>query len=258
MVSLKHLFQSQKADGTNVTLVKPSNWNDEHKFETAADNILLGRPAGAGPGPVQEIPFLSVFPPGMMMPYAGINTPEGWLRCEGQLLVRSEYAGLYGVVGTTFNTGGETGSQFRLPDLRGRVIAGVDAAGVRLTSTWYAGGNPALLGAGGGLQAEQALIPQAHVTLNSLSVAGSVTGVSVSGSVSGTFSGTASAGGGSGAGSNFVAGDITLTSSGTFSNGTGTWTQGASSGGGTIDVNNYTAHQTNIPPSLTLYYLIKI
>jgi hypothetical protein len=52
-VSLKHKFTSAKSDGGDSTLVKPSNWNDEHDLTLAADRVL-GR-ATAGAGAVEEI-----------------------------------------------------------------------------------------------------------------------------------------------------------------------------------------------------------
>jgi len=52
-VSLKHLFQSAKVDGPDVTLVQPSNWNAEHVLTQATDR-LLGRTT-AGTGPTEEI-----------------------------------------------------------------------------------------------------------------------------------------------------------------------------------------------------------
>jgi len=52
-VSLKHNFQSAKADGTDTSLVQPSNWNAEHQL-TLATNKLLGR-ATAGTGAAEEI-----------------------------------------------------------------------------------------------------------------------------------------------------------------------------------------------------------
>ncbi|MEN6644291.1 MAG: hypothetical protein ABFE08_17770 [Armatimonadia bacterium] len=52
-VSLKHKFASAKADGADPSLVKPSNWNDEHDLTLATDT-LLGR-ATAGAGAVEEV-----------------------------------------------------------------------------------------------------------------------------------------------------------------------------------------------------------
>lgn len=53
--SLKHKFTSPKSDGGDASLVKPSNWNDEHDLTLAASR-LLGRSAGTA-GAVQEIPL---------------------------------------------------------------------------------------------------------------------------------------------------------------------------------------------------------
>lgn len=48
--------------------------------------------------------------------------------CNGAVLLRAgTYAALFAKIGTTFNTGGEDGTEFRLPDLRGVVIRGQDA-----------------------------------------------------------------------------------------------------------------------------------
>lgn len=52
-ISLKHKFTSPKSDGADATLVKPSNWNDEHDL-TMATNRLLGRTT-AGAGVAEEI-----------------------------------------------------------------------------------------------------------------------------------------------------------------------------------------------------------
>jgi len=52
-ISLKHTFASAKTDSADVTLVQPSNWNQEHIL-TLATNKLLGR-ATAGTGAAEEI-----------------------------------------------------------------------------------------------------------------------------------------------------------------------------------------------------------
>ena len=52
-ISLKHVFQSAKADGTDNTLIQPSNWNAEHTL-TIATNKLVGR-STAGTGSAEEI-----------------------------------------------------------------------------------------------------------------------------------------------------------------------------------------------------------
>lgn len=52
-VSLKHKFSSAKTDGADTTVVRPSNWNDEHDLTLAASR-LLGR-ATASTGAAEEI-----------------------------------------------------------------------------------------------------------------------------------------------------------------------------------------------------------
>ena len=47
------------------------------------------------------------------------NDEIGWLMCDGRTVNRSDYPTLYSVIGTTF--GSTNASNFKLPDLRGRV-----------------------------------------------------------------------------------------------------------------------------------------
>ena len=54
-ISLKHTFASAKTDSADVTLVQPSNWNQEHVL-TAAAGKVLGRDT-SGAGNVQELPI---------------------------------------------------------------------------------------------------------------------------------------------------------------------------------------------------------
>ncbi|HKY46152.1 MAG TPA: tail fiber protein [Pyrinomonadaceae bacterium] len=93
---------------------------------------------------------------GAVIAYAGTSAPTGWLLCDGSVKLRADYPALFLAIGTTYATGGETGAQFRLPDMRGRVVAGLDnmggTAANRLTNTGT--GAPsvsgATLGASGG------------------------------------------------------------------------------------------------------------
>jgi microcystin-dependent protein len=74
-------------------------------------------------------------PTGSIIPFAGRNPPNEWLMCDGQAVSRYEYQNLYDVIGrdyTPMNTCNE--SLFCVPDLRGRVIVGVDGGTGRVTS----------------------------------------------------------------------------------------------------------------------------
>lgn len=53
------------------------------------------------------------------------GTPSGrWRLCNGAVLVRADFADLFTAIGTSFNTGGEAGTEFRIPDLRGVFLRG--------------------------------------------------------------------------------------------------------------------------------------
>jgi microcystin-dependent protein len=91
-------------------------------------------------------------PAGAVMPFAGASAPAGWLLCFGQTVSRSQYGELFAVLGTTYGSG-DGSTTFGLPDLRGRVVAGVDnmggSAASRLTSTTITGGGDAVGEVGG-------------------------------------------------------------------------------------------------------------
>jgi microcystin-dependent protein len=56
-LTVKHTFVSAKGDGSDATLVRPSNWNANHDMDMAT-NRVLGR-LTAGPGDVEELPVTS-------------------------------------------------------------------------------------------------------------------------------------------------------------------------------------------------------
>lgn len=63
-------------------------------------------------------------PVGTLQPYLGLVPPKGYLVCQGQLVSKITYSKLYEICGDMFGDGTET--EFRLPDLRGKTIAGYD------------------------------------------------------------------------------------------------------------------------------------
>ena len=69
-----------------------------------------------------------IMPAGSVIPYAGTSAPTGFLFCDGSSVSRSTYAALFAVIGTEYGTP-DDGSTFKLPDLRGRVVAGKDDMG---------------------------------------------------------------------------------------------------------------------------------
>lgn len=63
-------------------------------------------------------------PTGTVLPFAGSASPDGYLMCDGSVLNREAYADLFAVISTAFNSGTEAANEFRLPDMRGRVVVG--------------------------------------------------------------------------------------------------------------------------------------
>ena len=80
----------------------------------------------SGPGLDSVRNNLDHGPVGSIAAYAGQVLPEGWLECNGATLSRVTYEELFEIIGTTFNTGGEANTHFRLPDLRGQFLRGWD------------------------------------------------------------------------------------------------------------------------------------
>lgn len=65
-------------------------------------------------------------PTGVIVDFAGSSAPTGWLICDGSSVLRSTYAALFAVIGTTY--GSADGTHFNVPDLRSRVTVAPDAS----------------------------------------------------------------------------------------------------------------------------------
>ena len=70
---------------------------------------------------------------GEIIDYGGATAPAGWAVCDGGELNRTTHNDLFTAIGTTFGSGNGT-TTYNVPDLRGRVTAGVDGAAGRLTN----------------------------------------------------------------------------------------------------------------------------
>lgn len=66
-------------------------------------------------------------PAGAMTATAAAAAPTGWLLCDGSLVSRATYADLFAAIGTTYGAG-DGSTTFALPNGKGRVIVGRDAA----------------------------------------------------------------------------------------------------------------------------------
>jgi microcystin-dependent protein len=105
----------------------------------------------------------SIIPPGTINCSAAMHLPAGWLYCDGSAVNRVTYAALFAAIGITYGAG-DGNTSFNLPDLRGRMIAGIgnnagnldDTAGrvTRVTA------NAVQLGGHGGNEQHQLTIPE--------------------------------------------------------------------------------------------------
>jgi microcystin-dependent protein len=94
----------------------------------------------------------TLLPAGIVSSFAGSAAPEGYLLCDGSAVSRTGYARLFTAISTAYGTG-DGSTTFNLPDLRGRVPAGLDNMGgttaSRITSA-VSGITGTTLGASGG------------------------------------------------------------------------------------------------------------
>jgi microcystin-dependent protein len=195
-------------------------------------------------------------PSGSVISYAGASAPTGWLLCSGQTVSRTTYSSLFAAIGTTYGAG-DGSTTFTLPDLRGRVIAGLDnmggATASRLTATTITGGADAV-GEVGGSQTHTLTTAQipSHLHANSA-----------------TFSGTA---GTTGTEQNYTGSGVVSFRSGSLGFVSGGGDLITSAGGfthrhsftpaGTVSMTN--AHtgggnaHNNVQPTMVLNYIIKV
>lgn len=91
-------------------------------------------------------------PAGQIIAFAGSSTPPGFLPCDGSAVSRTVFLALFNNVGTLWGVG-DGSTTFNVPNLVGRVLAGVDPSGTNLTGF-------ATVGTTGGAQAVVLTTPE--------------------------------------------------------------------------------------------------
>jgi len=66
-----------------------------------------------------------LIPAGSIIQSAAVNTPIGWLDCDGRTVMRTQYPDLFAAIGYSYGPQTNEDIDFYLPDLRGRVAIGV-------------------------------------------------------------------------------------------------------------------------------------
>ena len=124
------------------------------KLAASTSGYLL-QTNGAGTAPTWAAPPVAAgVPSGSVIPFAGSSAPTGYLLCFGQAVSRTTYSDLFAVTSTTYGIGDGT-TTFNLPDLRGRLAAGVDNMGGTAANRITSGGSGitgTTLGAAGGAE----------------------------------------------------------------------------------------------------------
>lgn len=106
------------------------------------DEILINRTTGeTGLYRITQSNLLKTVPKnpvGMVVPYAGLETPDGWLVCDGRIILKTEAFDLWLAIGHQFLdpslipsrlVGASSATHFALPDFRGRFLLGADNMG---------------------------------------------------------------------------------------------------------------------------------
>ena len=123
----------QFTDGPPATVI-PSRWLNAIQEEIMA--VITGAglvPSASNLGQLWQAIVLQAtqqaLPVGTISMYGNVTPPPGWLLCNGATVSQTTYASLYGIIGSSFNYGGEGGGTFRLPDFRGVFPKGAGNAG---------------------------------------------------------------------------------------------------------------------------------
>ena len=116
--------------GTIETFVNNNLVNTDGSVPMVGQLVLAGNPTSDRHAVPKEY-VDAIQPVGMIVDFAGATAPSGWLLCDGAVVNQGEYPALFAVCGATYNTGGEGGTQFRLPDFtdRSSVSTGANAVG---------------------------------------------------------------------------------------------------------------------------------
>lgn len=118
-------------DAMSTGIRKEHNQDGTHKI-VHADALYVG-----------GVPIGQMTPPvGSVLPFAGGSAPSGWLLCDGSEISRSTYSTLFGVINTAYGAG-DGSSTFNIPNLKGRLPVGKDAAQAEFDVMGETGGEKA-------------------------------------------------------------------------------------------------------------------
>jgi len=106
---------SEKVRIDEVGKVGILNTNPQYPLDITGDVNITGD---------YKVNGANLVPTGTVSAFAGSSAPTGYLLCDGSAVNRTTYAALFGVISDTYGIG-DGSTTFNLPDLRGRVVAGM-------------------------------------------------------------------------------------------------------------------------------------
>ncbi len=113
------------------TTIVPSEMNSNFgAVKSFVESLSAGTSIDAGAITSDKLASATVqllAPTGVVNAFAGATAPTGWLLCDGTAVSRATYAALFTLIGTAYGAGDGT-TTFNLPNLKGRVPVGRDAA----------------------------------------------------------------------------------------------------------------------------------
>lgn len=82
-----------------------------------------GTPVQVTSGTSVATPSSPVLPAGVVLPWAGVSAPSGYLLCDGSAVSRTTFSTLFANIGTTYGVG-DGSTTFNLPNMLGRTPVG--------------------------------------------------------------------------------------------------------------------------------------
>lgn len=129
-------------DGTTINRLAVGGTNTHVlQVDSAQTNgIKWGQVATAGIANGAVTPAkLSFDIAGVITAFGGSSAPTGWLLCDGSAVSRSTYADLFAVIGSTYGSG-DGSTTFNVPNLKGKIPVGLDAAQTEFDTLAETGG----------------------------------------------------------------------------------------------------------------------
>jgi len=188
--SLFRLFKSDEADSANgvtyLTIDPTTGYVNigsgvaaSYALDVVGDVNITGNYKVGGTN-------LQTVPTGTVSAFAGSSAPTGYLLCDGTAVNRTTYAALAAVLenpstpGTYIYGNGDGSTTFNLPDLRGRVVAGMGESLLGVTPDTLGGNNGIIANTKTHTLLENEMPSHAHQSFNSSSGSVAATGLNSS------------------------------------------------------------------------------